>query len=90
MPFRKYFQCILPLKISVKNSETGTAIHTPVIPRIRGRISKHMTRKNRVLANDMMADTFPLDKAVNIPEDIILIPLNKKFIAKIRKPTDAS
>lgn len=37
----------------------------------------------------MIADTFPLDIAVNVADANILNPQNKKLIGKIRKPCRA-
>ena len=36
-----------------------------------------------------MADTFPLDKAVKNPEEIMFNPLNKKLMENNLKPTTA-
>ena len=51
---------------------------------------KQITRKKSVLENEIIAETFPFDNAVKIPDEMMLIPLNKKFTAKMRNPTDAS
>ena len=88
--FIKYFQCIHPDKINVRNSAAGTASQTPVIPRKYGNVTRQITRKKSVLENEIIADTFPFDNAVKISDEMMLIPLNKKFNAKIRNPTDAS
>ena len=75
---------------SVRNSATGMAIHAPLMPRIRGRIISEMMVNTRVLQKEIMAETFPLDRAVKNPDEVILIPLNKKLMANSRKPTEAS
>lgn len=77
-------------KSIVMNSATGTAIQTPVTPRKRGSIIRLITINTRVLENDTIADIFPLESAVNIPEEKILNPLNRKLYAKILNPTTAS
>lgn len=73
----------------VRNSATGIASHAPVTPRNRGRISRDSTINTSVRKNEIIADTLPLDNAVKKPEDVILIPLNRKLMAKIRKPASA-
>ena len=88
--FIKYFQCIHPDRINVRNSAAGTASQTPVIPRKYGKVTRQITRKKSVLENEIIAETFPFDNAVKIPDEMMLIPLNKKFTAKMRNPTDAS
>ena len=60
------------------------------MPKIRGRIISEMTMNTSVLQKEIMAETFPLDNAVKNPDEVILIPLNKKLIANSRKPTEAS
>ena len=66
----------------VRNSATGIASHAPVTPRNRGRISRDSTINTSVRKNEIIADTLPLDNAVKKPEDVILIPLNRKLMAK--------
>ena len=66
------------------------AIQAPVIPKIRGNIINERTINTNVLANEIIAETLPLDRAVKKPEDAILKPLNKKLTAKSLKPADAS
>ena len=66
---------------SVRNSATGMAIQAPLMPKIRGRIISEMTMNTSVLQKEIMAETFPLDNAVKNPDEVILIPLNKKLIA---------
>ena len=75
---------------SVQSSDAGIAIHAPFSPHTRGKTSRNTTVKNSVLQKEINADTFPFDNAVKNPEDAILNPLNRKFIAKIWNPTDAS
>ena len=67
-------------------SANGTASQTPSTPHISGNIDKNKNMNKNVLKNDMSADTFPFDKAVNIAEEKILKPHNKKEYMKIRSP----
>lgn len=73
----------IPAKSNVNISAIGTAIHTPVMPNISGRISRHIVISPKVRKKEITADIVPLDKAVNAAETNILIPLNKKLIEKI-------
>ena len=75
---------------SVQSSDAGIAIHAPFSPHIRGKTSRNTTLNNSVLQKEINADIFPLERAVKNPEDAILNPLNRKLIAKIWNPTDAS
>ena len=74
----------------VRNSAAGTAIQTPVIPRTGGSVKRQIAVNTNVLAKEIMADIVPLESAVKMPEDVILIPLNKKATANILKPEAAS
>ena len=67
-------------------SATGTASHIPSTPQIKGKSSKKITRKTNVRKKERIADTFPLDNAVNNAEEKILIPVNKKLSEKIANP----
>lgn len=73
----------------VSSSANGTAIHTPTTSKNCGSISKATEIKTNVLKVEMIADTFPLDKAVNVAEANMFKPQNKKLIGKIRKPCRA-
>ena len=75
---------------SVQSSDAGIAIHAPFSPHTRGSTSKNTTVKSNVLQKEINADIFPLERAVKNPEDAILNPLNRKLIAKIWNPVDAS
>lgn len=77
-------------RIRVRNSATGIASQAPTMPRKCGRIRSESTIKTSVRRKEMMADTRPFERAVKKPEEAILIPLNRKFTAKIRKPASAS
>ena len=74
----------------VRNSAIGTASQAPLIPRNCGRISREIVVNTRVLAKEMIADTLPFDNAVKNPEERILNPQNRKFMANSRKPVTAS
>ena len=63
----------------VMNSENGMVNQIPFTPRKIGkRITPIMTRI-KLLKTEISADTFPLEKAVNIAEAKILIPIGKKL-----------
>ena len=70
----------------VSSSANGTAIHIPKTSKNCGSISSATEIKTNVRNVDIIADTFPLDKAVNVAEANILKPQNKKLIGKIRNP----
>ena len=75
---------------NARNSAAGDASHTPVIPKKRGRIRIAPVNNTKVRRKDKNADTFPLDKAVNIADTKIFSPLNKKLKEKIFIPPAAS
>ena len=77
-------------KSNVRNSATGTASQAPLIPRNCGRTSSEIVVNTRVLSKEMIADTLPFDSAVKNPEERILTPQNRKFMANSRKPVTAS
>lgn len=56
-------------------SAIGTAIQTPVLPNIDGRISTAPMMKIKVLEKDMIADVLPSEKAVNMEEEKIPRPI---------------
>ena len=60
------------------------------MPNIFGRTNSDITIKTSVRLKEISADTFPFDNAVKNPEDVMLIPLNKKLMANILKPAEAS
>ena len=70
----------------VINSDNGTASQTPFTPNSMGRVSNPIVIKQNVLKKEIIAETFPLDKAVKIAEEKILNPQNKKLIGKIKNP----
>lgn len=73
----------------VSSSANGTAIHTPITSKNCGSISKAREINTNVRKIEMIADTFPLDKAVNVADANMLTPQNKKLVGKIRKPCRA-
>ena len=81
---------ISKLTINVAASAAGTAIHAPVTPIIFGSVMRKITVNTSVRPKEIKAEIFPLESAVKNPEDTIFIPLNKKLMAKILKPSLAS
>lgn len=71
-------------------SESGILNQTPSIPKKYGSINPNISAKRKVLANEIIADTFPLEKAVNIADAKILIPTNKNAIENNFSPCIAS
>ena len=67
---------------------TGTTSHTPFIPIILGNIDIPIIKNTNVLSNDSIADIFPLEYAVNIPDANIPIPENMNDIENILNPFD--
>lgn len=64
--------------------------HTPVTCKNRGRMNINAVTNPKVRKNDMAADDFPSDIAVNIAEANIFAPENKKLKEKIENPFSAS
>jgi hypothetical protein len=60
-----------------RNSANGTAIHIPLTPIMNGSINRAIKTNTNVLSNEIMAETFPLDSAVNNIEVKIFNPMNK-------------
>lgn len=71
---------------TVSSSAKGTAIHIPVTPKKCGSISNPAQIKTNVRSVEIIADTFPFDKAVNAAETNRLKPQNKKLTGKIKNP----
>ena len=57
----------------------GAKITTPDIPIIIGNNTIPLLSKTNALKNDIIADTLPFEKAVNIPDIKINIPTIKKL-----------
>ena len=74
----------------MQNSATGIAIQAPIIPKKLGRISNDKTMNPSERQKEIIAETLPFDKAVKNPDDVMLIPLNKKLMEKIWNPVAAS
>lgn len=70
-------------------SDKGIAIHTPVTPNKFGNISNDTSKNTKVLKNERIADILPLFKAVNIAEENMFIPINRRDIEKILNPLNA-
>lgn len=64
----------------------GTEIQIPVILKNLGNISIPQAINTKVLKNDIIADTFPFENAVNIAVIKILIPAIKKLTPNRIKP----
>ena len=45
-------------------------------------------RKTNVRRKEMIAETFPLESAVNIPEEKILVPTKRKLVANSLNPDE--
>ena len=67
-------------------SDKGIVIHTPVTPNKFGNISNDTSKNTKVLKNERIADILPLFKAVNIAEENMFIPINRRDIEKILNP----
>lgn len=52
------------------------------MPMISGRIKIHAAIMTKVLKKEMIAETLPLENAVNNEDEKIFNPANKKFNAK--------
>lgn len=70
-------------------SDKGIVIHTPVTPNRFGNISNDTSKNTKVLKNERIADILPLFKAVNIAEENMFIPINRRDIEKILNPLNA-
>ena len=75
---------------AITPSATGTAIHTPVIPKNRGSTRMLPATSPNVRKKDSMAETLPLDNAVNMADVKIFNPQNKKTQEKMENPPAAS
>ena len=64
--------------INPNTSAIGTAIHSPVPFKNRGNIIIAPDKNNKVLENDIRADVFPSERAVNKFEAKTLYPTTKK------------
>ena len=76
--------------MSAKISDTGTASHKPLIPKIIGNTIMVPTKKMKVLEKDMIADIFPLDRAVNSILEKVLKPTNSNARENNRLPVIAT
>lgn len=73
----------------LKNSANVIDSHTPSTPKIAGKAIRHTVINTKVLINAIMAETFPLENAVNKDDVNIFIPANKKLILNIPNPSIA-
>ena len=65
--------------MTVMNSASGMVNQIPFTPRKIGKRITPMIMRIKLLKTEISADTFPLEKAVNIAEAKILIPIDKKL-----------
>ena len=70
-------------------SARGAASHRPASPQNRGRSKIPPPSRTKVRKKERRADTFPLERAVNIAEVKIFRPQNKKLYEKTEKPSAA-
>lgn len=70
----------------VSSSAIGTASQTPITPISLGKITSSTRISPKVRKNDIIADIFPLDKAVYAAEVKIFNPQNKKLYGKTKNP----
>ena len=68
-------------------SARGTAIQRPSWPHSNGNNKMAPVKNKKVLAMEIMADTLPSEKAVNMAEAKILKPINKKLMANTGNPS---
>lgn len=73
--------------VMVISSAAGTAIHTPLTPKISGRVRRNTVISPKVRKNDRNAERFPSDNAVKAAEAKILMPQKRKAKGKIEKPS---
>ena len=74
------------VRVNVSASARGTASHTPVTPKNFGNIKRKAIINPNVRKNEIIAETFPFDSAVNNAEEKILHPEKRKPKAKIVNP----
>lgn len=79
----------IPQTISERNSAIGTASQIPFTPIIKGSTTNPIMTKTNVRMKEIVADTFPFDKAVNSIDANILNPMNKKLILNNLNPSVA-
>lgn len=73
---------------SVSNSATGTVSQIPFTSITNGSRNMDSNRKTNVRRKEMIAETFPLESAVNIPEEKILVPTKRKLVANSLNPDE--
>ena len=71
------------------SSAIGFASHAPVTPSRAGRVNMAIIIKTNEREKARMADTMPLDRAVNIPLAKTLKPMNSNAIEQMRLPVTA-
>ena len=75
--------------MNAKNSVTVKESHIPFTLKTNGNKSIPALKNTNVLRNIITAATFPLEKAVNIVDEKMFIPLKKNEKAKIKNPFNA-
>ncbi len=74
---------------SAISSAAGVASHMPFTPKTSGSTIMVISINTKDLENASMADTIPLDNAVNIPLAKILKPMKNNAIVQILLPVTA-
>ena len=72
------------------SSAAGVASQIPVTPKNNGSANKQITMNTKEREKARIAETIPLFKAVNIPLEKILNPINNNTILQILFPVTAS
>ena len=72
------------------SSAAGVASQMPVTPKIAGRISMAISMNTKEREKARIAETIPLDSAVNIPLAKMLKPIKSSASVQIRFPVTAS
>lgn len=75
--------------IIARNSANGMASHIPSTPINNGSTNNPVKTNMKVLSNEIIAETFPFERAVNSIDVKILNPINKKLKQNMRNPSIA-
>lgn len=78
--------------LTIRDSPSAmlTAIHAPFMPISSGKNMSPAAKNPKVLKKDMVADIFPLEKAVNRAEANMFTPDNRKHMLYRKNPSMAS
>ncbi len=85
-----YFRNIKQANAIAISSAAGVASQIPVTPKNNGSANKQITMNTKEREKARIAETIPLFKAVNIPLEKILNPINNNAILQILFPVTAS